>query len=63
MTMRRFLARTALLAVSALVAQRYANQGWFVLATYKNHREDLPGHMAIVPPSEKDARRIAVEES
>jgi hypothetical protein len=44
-----------------LEAQRYANQGWFVLATYKNHREDLPGHVAIVRPSEKDARTIALE--
>ena len=44
-----------------LEAQRYANQGWFVLATYKNHRGDLPGHIAIVRPSEKDARTIALE--
>jgi hypothetical protein len=45
----------------ALEAQRYANQGWFVLATYKNHRDDLPGHIAIVRPSEKDVRTIALE--
>jgi LmbE family N-acetylglucosaminyl deacetylase len=44
-----------------LEAQRYANQGWFVLATYKNHRGDLPGHIAIVRPSDKDASTIALE--
>jgi len=42
-------------------AQSYANQGWFVLAAYKNHRNDLPGHIAIVRPSEKDARTLAAE--
>jgi hypothetical protein len=42
-------------------AQRYANQGWFVLATYRNHRDDLPGHIAIVRPSDKDAGSIAIE--
>jgi hypothetical protein len=42
-------------------AQRYANQGWFVLATYKNHYDDKPGHIAIVRPSDKDERLIASE--
>lgn len=35
-------------------AQRFANQGWFVVATYKNHHEDKPGHIAIVRPNDKD---------
>jgi hypothetical protein len=42
-------------------AQRYANQGWFVLAVYKNHHDDLPGHVAIVRPSDKDAHTIELE--
>src|SRR4029077_17570359 len=42
-------------------AQRYANQGWLVLATYKNHHDDKPGHIAIVRPSDKDARAIQEE--
>ena len=32
-----------------------------MLATYKNHRADLPGHIAIVRPSDKDAGTIAIE--
>jgi hypothetical protein len=44
-----------------LEAQRYANQGWLVLATYKNHHEDLPGHIAIVRPGDEDAQALAIE--
>jgi hypothetical protein len=42
-------------------AQRYANDGWLVLATYKNHHDDKPGHIAIVRPSDKDARAVREE--
>jgi hypothetical protein len=45
----------------ALEAQSEANQGWLVVAVYKNHREDLPGHIAIVRPSDKDAGSIERE--
>lgn len=45
----------------AVAAQRYANEGWFVVATYKNHHDDKPGHIAIVRPSEKDVAVIREE--
>ena len=41
-------------------AQRYANEGWLVVATYKNHHDDKPGHIAIVRPSDK--REAALRE-
>jgi len=43
---------------SAEEAQRYANQGWFVVATYKNHHDDKPGHIAIVRPSDKSEAAV-----
>jgi hypothetical protein len=42
-------------------AQARANRGQLVVATYRNHRNDEPGHIAIVRPSEKSARVIAQE--
>lgn len=45
----------------ALAAQRRANEGWFVVAVYKNHRDDKPGHIAIVRPSERSAASIREE--
>ena len=45
----------------ALEAQRRANQGWFVVATYKNHHDDKPGHIAIVRPSDKGVEAIREE--
>jgi hypothetical protein len=42
----------------AVEAQRYANKGWFVVATYKNHHDDKPGHIAIVRPSNKGENEI-----
>jgi len=39
-------------------AQRLANRGWLVLAAYKNHHDDKPGHIAIVRPSDKSARAV-----
>jgi hypothetical protein len=46
---------------SAEDAQRYANRGWLVVATYRNHRDDKPGHIAIVRPSEKSDASIREE--
>ena len=45
----------------SLEAQHDANQGWLVVAVYKNHLADKPGHIAIVRPSEKDAKAIQDE--
>jgi hypothetical protein len=45
----------------AVDAQRHANDGWFVVAVYKNHRDDKPGHIAIVRPSDKDVETIRDE--
>ena len=42
-------------------AQSYANRGFFVVATYKNHHDDKPGHIAIVRPSNKSDAAIRVE--
>jgi hypothetical protein len=42
-------------------AQRLANQGWFVVATYRNHKDNKPGHIAIVRPSDKSATALAEE--
>jgi hypothetical protein len=46
---------------NAVDAQRHANEGWFVVAAYKNHHDDKPGHIAIVRPSDKDAESIREE--
>jgi hypothetical protein len=42
-------------------AQRYANQGWLVVAAYKNIHDDKPGHIAIVRPSDKPLNAILQE--
>ncbi len=42
-------------------AQRSANAGEFVVAVYRNHKPDRPGHIAIVRPSEKPQSEIAVD--
>jgi len=42
-------------------AQHYANQGWLVLAAYRNHHDEKPGHVAIVRPSDKEARAVREE--
>jgi hypothetical protein len=34
----------------ALAAQKAANAGLFVVASYHNHSDDMPGHIAIVRP-------------
>jgi hypothetical protein len=45
----------------AVEAQTYANNGYFVVATYKNHHDDKPGHIAIVRPGSKTAAQIRAE--
>jgi hypothetical protein len=42
-------------------AQEFANRGFLVVATYHNHKDDKPGHIAIVRPSNKSAREISAE--
>ncbi len=42
-------------------AQSAANRGEFVVATYKNHRDDKPGHIAIVRPGTKSPAVLASE--
>lgn len=39
-------------------AQQLANHGQLVVATYRNHRDDKPGHIAIVRPSTKTPAQI-----
>jgi len=39
-------------------AQRLANQGNLVLVVFQNPEEDLPGHIAIVRPSEKSLQAL-----
>jgi hypothetical protein len=41
-------------------AQRLANQGYLVLALYRNPNPHVPGHIAIVRPSEKSAAALEV---
>jgi len=42
-------------------AQEAANKGMLVVATYKNHHDDKPGHIAIVRPSDKGRDAIRAE--
>jgi hypothetical protein len=42
-------------------AQADANRGDLVVAVYRNHHDDKPGHIAIVRPNEKSASAIADE--
>ena len=42
-------------------AQSYANRGYLVVATYRNHSDNKPGHIAIVRPSAKGQREIEIE--
>jgi hypothetical protein len=46
---------------SAAEAQDAANHGELVVASYRSHRDDKPGHIAIVRPSQKDQRALATE--
>jgi hypothetical protein len=45
----------------AAEAQSAANRGFFVVASYHNHRDDKPGHIAIVRPGNKDEQELAME--
>jgi hypothetical protein len=42
-------------------AQEFANRGYLVVASYHNHHDDKPGHIAIVRPSAKSAGEIEAE--
>jgi hypothetical protein len=42
-------------------AQALANRGKLVVATYRNHHDDKPGHIAIVRPSDKSESAILRE--
>jgi hypothetical protein len=42
-------------------AQRYANRGYLVVASYKNHDDRKPGHIAIVRPSGRSRDDILAE--
>jgi hypothetical protein len=45
----------------AVEAQHSANQGLLVVAAYRNHHDDMPGHIAIVRPSEKNDAELESE--
>lgn len=45
----------------AVEAQAHANRGYLVVAAYKNHHDDKPGHIAIVRPSDKSVTAIRAE--
>jgi len=45
----------------AAEAQAQANHGLFVVAAYKNRRDDKPGHIAIVRPGTKNPAALASE--
>jgi hypothetical protein len=42
-------------------AQAAANRGLLVVASYHNHHDDRPGHIAIVRPGNKTVEQIAAE--
>jgi hypothetical protein len=46
---------------TSLKAQELANEGKFVLVTFKNPDPDVPGHVAIVRPSAKGRAKIETE--
>ena len=44
-----------------LEAQSLANKGMLVVASYHNHRDDKPGHIAIVRPANKSEEQVSSE--
>jgi hypothetical protein len=44
-----------------LEAQLFANRGFLVVASYRSHRDNKPGHIAIVLPGDKSAEEIEAE--
>jgi hypothetical protein len=42
-------------------AQAAANRGMLVVASYHNHHDDRPGHIAIIRPGTKTSEQIAAE--
>lgn len=45
----------------AVAVQQAANDGRLVIAIYRNHRDDKPGHTAIVRPSTKPDEAVVAE--
>lgn len=45
----------------AAAAQSAANRGLLVVASYRNHRDDKPGHIAIVRPGSKTEEAVQSE--
>ncbi|MFV0251178.1 MAG: hypothetical protein AB8U53_05675 [Rickettsia aeschlimannii] len=46
---------------SFIQAQKFANQGYFVVSVYKNANPKRAGHIAVVVPSSKDIEKIKNE--
>jgi hypothetical protein len=46
---------------AAAAAQAAANRGFLVVASYHNHRDNKPGHIAIIRPSAKPESAIDSE--
>jgi hypothetical protein len=42
-------------------AEAFANKGYLVVASYRSHNDEKPGHIAIVLPGDKSAAEIAAE--
>jgi hypothetical protein len=42
-------------------AQALANRGSFVVAVYRNHHDDRPGHIAIIRPDQKTVQSVIEE--
>jgi hypothetical protein len=42
-------------------AQQAANRGYLVVASYKNHDDDRPGHIAIVRPTDRSRESILAD--
>lgn len=45
----------------ATQAQKFSNLGYLVVAVYRNHHDDKPGHIAIVRPDTKSPHDIEIE--
>ncbi len=46
---------------NGMEAQSFADQGDFVVAVYKNHHENSPGHIAIVRPGDESLAEIKAD--
>lgn len=45
----------------AVAAQAEANGGSFVVAAYRNHKDDKPGHIVIIRPAAKSRSQLMAE--